>query len=70
MGESGLYWSVRPRMLIENLRKSRNARPQTAEKTGVEEQFTEILNALGEDALNRMRDTRPWRWKLNFGEWQ
>ena len=56
LGDSGLYWSSRPRMLLENLGKSRGARPRTAGKAGVEAKLVEILNASGEAALNRLRD--------------
>lgn len=56
LGESGLYWSARPRMLLENLGKSRSTRPRRAGKAGVEEKLVEILNAGGEDALNRVRN--------------
>lgn len=56
LGGSGLYWSSRPRMLLENLGKSRSTRPRTAGKAGVEEKLVEILNASGEGALNRLRD--------------
>jgi len=56
LGDTGLYWSSRPRMLLENLVKSRSIRPRTAGKTGVEEKLVEILNASGETALNRIRD--------------
>jgi len=56
LGDTGLYWSSRPRMLLENLAKSRGTRLRTAGKTGVEEKLVEILNASGETALNRIRD--------------
>lgn len=56
LGDTGLYWSSRPRMLLENLVKTRGTRPRTAGKTGVEEKLVEILNASGETALNRIRD--------------
>lgn len=56
LGGSGLYWSSRPRMLLENLGKSRSTRPRTAGKAGVEEKLTQILNASGELVLNRIRD--------------
>ena len=56
LGDTGLYWSSRPRMLLENLAKTRGTRPRTAGKTGVEEKLVEILNASGETALNRIRD--------------
>lgn len=55
LGNSGLYWSSRPRMLLENLGKSRGGK-RTVGKAGVEEKLVEILNASGEDALNRVRD--------------
>lgn len=55
LADSGLYWSSRPRMLLENLGKSRGGK-RTIGKTGVEEKLLEILNASGEDALNRVRD--------------
>ena len=56
LGGTGLFWSSRARMLHENLGKSRGSRPRTAGKAGVEEKLVEILNACGEDALNRERD--------------
>lgn len=55
LGDSGLYWSSRPRMLLENLGKSRGGK-RTIGKTGVEEKLIEVLNASGEDSLNRIRD--------------
>lgn len=55
LGDSGLYWSSRPRMLLENLGKSRGGM-RTVGKSGVEARLVEILNASGEEALNRMRD--------------
>lgn len=55
LGDSGLYWSSRPRMLLENLGKSRGGN-RTVGKSGVEEKLVEILNASGEDVLNRVRD--------------
>lgn len=56
LGGSGLYWSARSRMLLENLGASRSARPRTAGKAGVESKLVEILNASGEIALNQVRD--------------
>lgn len=56
LGDTGLYWASRPRMLLENLAKSRGTCPRTAGKTGVEEKLVEILNAAGEAALNRIRE--------------
>lgn len=55
LGGSGLYWSSRPRMLLENLGKSRGGK-RTVGRAGVEEKLVEILNASGENALNRIRD--------------
>jgi hypothetical protein len=55
LGNSGLHWSSRPRMLLENLGKSRGGR-RTVGRAGVEEKLVEILNASGEEALNRVRD--------------
>lgn len=55
LGNSGLYWSSRPRMLLENLGKSRGGR-RTVGRAGVEEKLVEILSASGEEALNRVRD--------------
>jgi hypothetical protein len=55
LGDSGLYWSSRPRMLLENLGKSRGGK-RTIGKTGVEEKLVEILNASGEDSLKRIHD--------------
>jgi fido (protein-threonine AMPylation protein) len=56
LGGTGLYWASRARWLLENLRKSRSARPRTAGKMRVEAKLVETLNASGEDALNRVRD--------------
>lgn len=56
LGNSGLYWSSRPRTLLENLGRSRSSKPRRAGQAGVEEKLVEILNASGEAALNRVRD--------------
>lgn len=56
LGNSGLYWSSRPRMLLENLGRSRGSKPRRAGQAGVEEKLVEILNASGDAALNRVRD--------------
>lgn len=56
LGSSGLYWSSRPRMLLENLGRSRSSKPRRAGHAGVEEKLVEILNASGDTALNRVRD--------------
>ena len=56
LGDTGLYWSSRPRMLLENLTQTRRGRARTAGKAGVEEKLVEILNASGEAGLHRIRD--------------
>jgi len=56
LGASGLYWSSRSRMLLENLGKSHGTHPHTSGKEQVEEKLVEILNANGESALQRVRD--------------
>jgi hypothetical protein len=56
LGNSGLYWSSRPRGLLENLGRSRTDRPRTGGKAVVEERLVDILNASGEETLNRVRD--------------
>lgn len=55
LADSGLFWSSRPRMLLENLAKSRGGK-RSIGKAGVEEKLVEVLNASGEDVLNRVRD--------------
>lgn len=56
LGGSGLYWSSRPRTLLENLGRSRTDRPRTGGKAAVEERLVDVLNASGEETLNRVRD--------------
>ncbi|MEC5387728.1 Fic family protein [Uliginosibacterium sp. H3] len=56
LGTSGLYWSSRPRQLLENLGRVLKANPRTTGRAGVEEKLIEILNASGERALNAIRD--------------
>ncbi len=56
LGTSGLYWSSRARMLLENLGVSRTSPPRRAGKSNVEEHLTSILNASGAAELNRVRD--------------
>jgi len=57
LGASGLYWSSRSRMLLENLGNSHSSDPRTTVgKVHVEEKLVEILNANGESALQRVRD--------------
>lgn len=53
LADSGLYWSSRTRMLLENLGR------KSARKVGresVERYLVEILNAAGEPELNKLRD--------------
>lgn len=51
-----LYWSSRPRMLIENLGKASSKKPRRAGKEQVEEKLVDLLNVSGEKALNQIRD--------------
>lgn len=55
LADSGLFWSSRPRMLLENLAKSKGGK-RSVGKAGVEEKLVEVLNASGEEVLNRVRD--------------
>ncbi len=54
LADSGLFWSSRPRMLLENLAKSKGGK-RSVGKAGVEEKLVEVLNASGEEVLNRVR---------------
>ncbi len=56
LGKSGLFWSSRPRMLLENLGISRTLPPRRAGRDKVEEQLINILNASGETELNKVRE--------------
>lgn len=56
LGTSGLFWSSRPRMLLENLGISRTTPPRRAGRHAIEEQLIAILNASGEAELGRIRD--------------
>lgn len=56
IGTVGLYWASRQRALLENLGRVSAQRPTRAGKDFVEEHLVSILNASGEDALNRVRD--------------
>ncbi len=56
LGTSGLFWSSRPRMLLENLGISRTTPPRRAGRDAIEEQLIAILNASGEAELGRIRD--------------
>jgi hypothetical protein len=53
LGNTGLHWASRPRMLIENLGKKA---PRRAGRDAVEAQLVAILAAAGESALNTVRD--------------
>jgi hypothetical protein len=56
LGTTGLYWASRQRALLENLGRVSTVRPTRAGKEFVEEHLVSILNASGEDTLNRVRD--------------
>jgi hypothetical protein len=53
LGSTGLHWSSRTRMLLENLGKASAFRPRPED---VETFLVAILNASGEKALNQIRD--------------
>ncbi|MEP7181384.1 MAG: Fic family protein [Betaproteobacteria bacterium] len=56
LGEQPLYWSSRPRMVLENLTRTTEREPRAAGRERVEELLVDVLAASGEDALNRLRD--------------
>lgn len=56
LGTTGLYWASRQRALLENLGRVSTLRPTRAGRDFVEERLVAILNASGEDSLNRVRD--------------
>jgi len=56
LGEQPLYWSSRPRMVLENLSRTTEREPRTAGRERVEELLVDILAASGDEALNRLRD--------------
>ncbi len=56
LGEHPLHWSSRPRMLLENLSRTREREPRTAGRQRVESFLVDVLAASGEDTLNRLRD--------------
>ena len=56
LGTTGLYWASRQRALLENLGRVSTVRPTRAGKGSVEERLVSILNASGEETLNRVRD--------------
>ena len=55
LADSGLFWSSRPRMLLENLARSKGGK-RSMGKAGVEAKLVEVLHASGEEVLNRVRD--------------
>ncbi len=56
LGDGKLYFSSRPRQLLENLSPERGARGKSAGAKKVEELLIRILHANGEAELNRIRD--------------
>lgn len=56
LGNTGLYWASQSRSILENLGRVSIERPTRAGKDLVEERLVSIMNASGEDALNRVRD--------------
>lgn len=57
LGNEKLFFASRPRQLLENLSPQRGARGKSAGAKAVEERLVSILNANGEDELNKIRDT-------------
>ena len=56
LGGDSLYFASRQRHLLENLTRSRGPHPRSAGDEAVEQTLVKILNASGEDELNRIRD--------------
>jgi hypothetical protein len=56
LGSEGLHFASRPRMLLENLTRSRGDSPRSAGAEAVEQALVKIVNASGEAELNRIRD--------------
>ena len=56
-GNEQLYFASRPRQLLENLSPERGTHGKSAGAKAVEERLVSILNAGGEDELNKLRDT-------------
>lgn len=56
-GNEQLYFASRPRQLLENLSPARGAHGKSAGAKAVEERLVSILNAGGDDELNKLRDT-------------
>jgi prophage maintenance system killer protein len=57
LGNEKLFFASRPRQLLENLSPERGARGKSAGAKAVEERLVSILNASGEEELNKIRDT-------------
>jgi hypothetical protein len=57
LGNETLFFASRPRQLLENLSPERGSRGKSAGAKAVEERLVSILNASGEDELNKIRDT-------------
>ncbi|MHB8717010.1 MAG: Fic family protein, partial [Sulfuricaulis sp.] len=57
LGNEKLFFASRPRQLLENLSPERGSRGKSAGAKAVEERLVSILNASGEDELNKIRDT-------------
>jgi len=57
LGNEKLFFASRPRQLLENLSPERGPRGRSAGAKAVEKRLVSILNASGEDELNRIRDT-------------
>jgi hypothetical protein len=53
LGDSGLHWASRPRLVLENLGKSA---PRRLGRDVVEKHLVDVLAASGEQALNTLRD--------------
>jgi hypothetical protein len=56
LGDTGIFWASQPRALLENLGRVVRRRPTRAGRDAVEEKLVAILNASGENVLNRVRD--------------
>jgi len=52
LGEQSLYWSSRPRVVLENLSRTTEREPRTAGRERVEELLVDILAASGEEVLS------------------
>ena len=57
LGNQKLFFASRSRALLENLSPERGSRGKSAGAEAVEQRLVSILNAGGEDELNKIRDT-------------